>query len=58
MAESKTPCPACGGRGSVSFATEVMDCAMCDGKGTVTSSVAKQAEKDLAQENDGGETKK
>jgi DnaJ-class molecular chaperone len=43
-------CPACGGRGTVSFATETIDCAACDGKGTVTPKVAKQTEKDLAQE--------
>jgi hypothetical protein len=34
----------------VSFATEVMDCANCDGKGTVSPKVAKQTEKELAQE--------
>jgi DnaJ-class molecular chaperone len=46
----KDDCPVCGGSGRVAFATEVMDCAACDGKGTVTPSVAKQLEKDLAQE--------
>jgi DnaJ-class molecular chaperone len=47
MAET---CPACGGSGTVAFATEVMDCANCDGKGTVSPKVAKQTEKELAQE--------
>lgn len=50
MADSKTPCPACHGSGKVSFATEVMVCSACDGKGTVTAAVAKKTEKDLAQE--------
>jgi DnaJ-class molecular chaperone len=46
----KDECPACHGSGKVSFATEVMDCSACDGKGTLTSNVAKKVEKDLEQE--------
>lgn len=45
MADSKTMCPNCSGRGWVPFATEEVVCATCDGKGTVTPKVATAAEK-------------
>lgn len=38
-------CPDCNGRGTISFGTEDMECATCNGKGKVTPKVAKQAEK-------------
>ena len=31
----KKPCPDCGGRGVVSFGTEDVPCATCDGTGKV-----------------------
>jgi DnaJ-class molecular chaperone len=40
MADRET-CPNCSGRGWVPFATEEVQCAVCDGKGTVTPKVAK-----------------
>jgi DnaJ-class molecular chaperone len=40
MADKET-CPNCSGRGWVPFATEEVQCAVCDGKGTVTAKVAK-----------------
>jgi len=40
MADRET-CPNCSGRGWVPFATEEVECAVCDGKGTVTAKVAK-----------------
>lgn len=40
MADKET-CPNCSGRGWIPFATEEVECAVCDGKGTVTAKVAK-----------------
>jgi len=41
MADSKVQCPNCSGRGWVPFATEEVECGVCDGKGSVTQKVAK-----------------
>jgi DnaJ-class molecular chaperone len=41
MAKSKgVECPKCGGRGEIPFATDMLKCDVCDGKGKVSSQKA------------------
>lgn len=43
--KKKPPCPDCNGSGTIPWATEMLKCATCDGKGTVDA-VQKSSPKD------------